>query len=240
MKIKWIALLLVTALAFMGGCIQKDSNALTPVVFSPQPKINETRAIAIASRHVPIEVVIESEIIAQPGSFQTVKGPIDTWAITFNTGRSTREQLESSGWLADTNTIFDGDDPYSRVSIILDENSGIVLYKKASSNGFLGQIPTEGPIREEEAKLIASRYVPYNVLVMSRIESKLNGDMPKSKQSWLIYYVVNVSQKDLGWRENNYTHLDKLNTGENYFELVVEINKNSGDLVRRAAFATPK
>lgn len=239
MKVKWILLLLVTAVVFLGACTQKDSKSLTPIVFSPQPKINESRAIAIASHYVPIEIVIRSEIISSQSSISTDRGIINDWSIAFNTAHATRAQLEASGWLAGADTIFDGDSPYRMVAIAIDANSGDVLQKTAS-NAFLGQIATEVPISAEEAKIITSRYVPYGVVVRARIESVANLDLATSKQTWLVYYIVNVSQKDLDWHESNNTHLDKLNPGENYFELVIKIDKNSGDLVRRAAFVLPQ
>jgi len=219
------------------GCTQNAPETLSPVIFQPQPKINQTRAIAIASHYVPVEALVRSDIIPNLLSASTGKGEIWTWSVIYHNANVTREQLEASGWQAGTDTDFASLSPYSSVTITIDANTGELLHKTASYGIYLGGPPSSN-IRVDEAEIIASRYIPAKIAARARIES-----ISTLKPSWLIYYIVDVTQSELGWHASKDTHLNNLKSEEKYFELVIEIDMTTGNFIQRAAFtlsqATP-
>jgi len=106
-------LFLVLVTSFVTGCTQNAPETLSPVIFQPQPKINQTRAIAIASHYVPVEALVRSDIIPNLLSASTGKGEIWTWSVIYHNANVTREQLEATGWQAGTDTDFASLSPYS-------------------------------------------------------------------------------------------------------------------------------
>jgi|WetSurMetagenome_2_1015567.scaffolds.fasta_scaffold03321_7 hypothetical protein len=247
-KIKLTIFLLSVLTLILVGCgeqnistqiaIDNSTNTTTTSVIRPlykesippPPIINEAKSIIIALNYLPLDIISQGNI---SNYYHWNIGKNGSWLIQLNDVILTKDQLLQTGWnegdFNDTGTKYKG------VIINVDAVNGDVISKNAipEKSVNIGEFPLPGIISENSSIIIAGRYGPIDESIKARIFTI------SSNQTWIIYYLLDITKEKLGWNRDVNTYLDNLDSGESYFEIAIQINADTGALIQRAAFAYP-
>jgi hypothetical protein len=250
-KILWIVI--ITLLIFTGCRIPKTTSTLlsssvshistpdedviqlTPItVLPPLPVINRSQALARAAGYIPPEINERSNIGVEY-DFRT--GSNGAWIVTISIPEAvviTREQLLKAGW--EEIDFHTSDINFKELFFDIDAVTGDIINKIPIGINSVTIGPYVPPlISSEQAKTLIAEFVPSDIIEQARILS-IPSNSP-GINAYFIYLITNVYPDQLDWQSDSKTYLDNLEPGQPFFELEICVEANTGDLIKRAAFA---
>ncbi len=119
----------------------RPTTTIITITTSEIAELNQGQAFAIAAKLVPTSVLGAERIVTV---FSDSPGPHRIWITSFSALRgylTTKQELLSFGWQADSNTTFGDTDSYARVEIGIDAETGEVTHKTAFNGYYIGGLP---------------------------------------------------------------------------------------------------